>query len=62
MVIRKPTRKNLVVGLLGYSIVSMFRHGGKVSDMESSVATHMSYNNVAVVAGNATVSTVLEGV
>ena len=45
-----------------YSIVNMFRHGGQVSDMESSVATHISYNNVAEIAGNATASTVLEAV
>lgn len=50
-----------------YSIVNMFRHGGQVSDMESSVIVwlpiyHISYNNVAETAGNATVSTVLEGV
>ena len=45
-----------------YSIVNMCRHGGQVFDLESSVATHISYNSVAEIAGNATVSTVLEGV
>ena len=44
-----------------YIYTYMYIHGGKFSDMESRVATHIS-NSVTVVTGNATVSTVLEGV